>query len=116
MPVQRKWLTLAAVTFASFATTLDNTVVNVALPSIQTDLHLGRSALEWVVNSYVLAFGMLLLASCSADPNKRKLKYLKSGQHYFDQNKFQETLVGWRASDEIEQRHDAKNDHGRDKY
>jgi EmrB/QacA subfamily drug resistance transporter len=62
MPIQRKWLTLAAVTFASFATTLDNTVVNVALPSIQTDLHLGRSALEWVVNSYVLAFGMLLLA------------------------------------------------------
>ena len=62
MFTDRKWLTLAAVTFASFATTLDNTVVNVALPSIQHDLHLGRSGLEWVVNSYVLAFGMLLLA------------------------------------------------------
>jgi EmrB/QacA subfamily drug resistance transporter len=57
----RKWWTLGAVTLAVFVTTLDNTVVNVALPSIQTDLGLGRSALEWVVSSYVLAFGFLLL-------------------------------------------------------
>ena len=42
-------------------TTLDNTVVNVALPSIQADLHLGLSVLAWVVNAYVLSFAVLLL-------------------------------------------------------
>jgi EmrB/QacA subfamily drug resistance transporter len=56
-----RWLTLAAVVFAVFVTTLDNTVVNVALPSIQRDLHLGISGLSWIVNSYVLSFAVLLL-------------------------------------------------------
>src|SRR5262249_10989714 len=39
----------------------DNTVVNVALPSIKDDLGLGQSALEWIVNGYILAFAALLL-------------------------------------------------------
>jgi EmrB/QacA subfamily drug resistance transporter len=56
-----RWLTLAAVVFAVFVTTLDNTVVNVALPSIQRDLHLGISGLSWIVNGYVLSFAVLLL-------------------------------------------------------
>jgi EmrB/QacA subfamily drug resistance transporter len=57
----RRWLALAAVVFAIFVTTLDNTVVNVALPSIQRDLHLSLSGLAWVVNGYVLSFAALLL-------------------------------------------------------
>jgi EmrB/QacA subfamily drug resistance transporter len=57
----RRWWTLAAVVFAVFMTTLDNTVVNVALPSIQHDLHLGLSGLAWVVNGYILSFAVLLL-------------------------------------------------------
>lgn len=56
-----RWLTLSAVVFAVFMTTLDNTVVNVALPSIQADLHLSLSGLAWVVNAYVLSFAVLLL-------------------------------------------------------
>jgi EmrB/QacA subfamily drug resistance transporter len=40
---------------------LDQTIVNVALPSIQTDLHFSQSALAWVVNAYLIAFGGLLL-------------------------------------------------------
>jgi EmrB/QacA subfamily drug resistance transporter len=55
------WPALVAVVFAVFMTTLDNTVVNVALPSIQADLHLGLSGLAWVVNAYVLSFAVLLL-------------------------------------------------------
>ena len=55
------WAALAAVIFAVFMTTLDNTIVNVALPSIQADLHLGLSGLAWVVNAYVLSFAVLLL-------------------------------------------------------
>src|SRR5829696_1474404 len=40
---------------------LDNTVVNVALPSIQGDLGISISELEWIVNGYALTFGVLLL-------------------------------------------------------
>jgi EmrB/QacA subfamily drug resistance transporter len=57
----RRWWTLIGVTFAIFMTTLDNTVVNVALPSIQRDLNIGRAGLEWVVNAYILAFATLML-------------------------------------------------------
>ncbi len=57
----RRWWTLLGVTFAIFMTTLDNTVVNVALPSIQRDLGIGNSGLEWVVNAYILAFATLML-------------------------------------------------------
>jgi EmrB/QacA subfamily drug resistance transporter len=58
----RKWWTLAAVTFGLFMIMLDNTVVNVALPSIQNDLGISQSGLEWVVNAYALTFGVLLLS------------------------------------------------------
>jgi MFS family permease len=40
---------------------LDATIVNVALPSIQSDLHFSQSSLAWVVNAYLIAFGGLLL-------------------------------------------------------
>jgi EmrB/QacA subfamily drug resistance transporter len=57
----RKWWTLAAVSFGLFMIMLDNTVVNVALPSIRRDLGISISELEWVVNAYALTFGVLLL-------------------------------------------------------
>ena len=59
----RKWWTLAAVAFALFMIMLDNTVVNVALPSIEHDLGLSHrfSALEWVVSGYALSFAVLML-------------------------------------------------------
>src|SRR5678815_5066353 len=60
-PENRKWWTLLAVAFGLFMIMLDNTVVNVALPSIERDLHIGISELEWVVNAYALTFGVLLL-------------------------------------------------------
>jgi EmrB/QacA subfamily drug resistance transporter len=60
-PENRKWWTLAAVSFGLFMIMLDNTIVNVALPSIQRDLHIGISELEWVVNGYALTFAVLML-------------------------------------------------------
>ncbi len=57
----RRWWTLAAMCFALFMVMLDNTVVNVALPSIQRDLHTSVAGLEWTVNAYMLAFGVLLV-------------------------------------------------------
>src|SRR5689334_16509221 len=58
----RKWWTLAAVSFGLFMIMLDNTVVNVALPAIARDLHIGLSELEWVVTGYALTFAALLLS------------------------------------------------------
>jgi EmrB/QacA subfamily drug resistance transporter len=60
-PDNRKWLTLAAVSFGLFMIMLDNTVVNVALPSIQRDLRVGLSELEWIVTGYALTFAALML-------------------------------------------------------
>ena len=57
----RRWWTLAAMCFALFMVMLDNTVVNVALPSIQKDLGATVSGLEWTVNAYTLAFAVLLV-------------------------------------------------------
>jgi EmrB/QacA subfamily drug resistance transporter len=58
---RRKWWTLAAVAFGLFMIMLDNTVVNVALPSIQRDLHADLSELEWIVTGYALTFAALML-------------------------------------------------------
>jgi EmrB/QacA subfamily drug resistance transporter len=57
----RKWYTLAAMCFALFMIMLDNTVVNVALPSIQRSLHTDQESLEWTINAYVLTFAALIL-------------------------------------------------------
>jgi EmrB/QacA subfamily drug resistance transporter len=58
---RRKWWTLAAVSFGLFMIMLDNTVVNVALPSIQEDLGAGLSELQWIVTGYALSFAALML-------------------------------------------------------
>jgi EmrB/QacA subfamily drug resistance transporter len=60
-PENRKWWTLVAVSFGLFMIMLDNTVVNVALPSIQRALDAGQSELEWVVVSYALTFATFML-------------------------------------------------------
>jgi len=57
----KKWWTLAAVAFGLFMIMLDNTVVNVALPSIEKDLHITISQLEWIVTAYALVFAALLI-------------------------------------------------------
>ena len=57
----KKWWTLGAVAFGLFMIMLDNTVVNVALPSIQRDLGVQLSELEWVVSGYAITFAALML-------------------------------------------------------
>lgn len=59
----RKWWTLGAMCLSMFMTMLDSGVVNVALPSIQKDLHTTVDQLEWVVNGYTLSFAALLVTS-----------------------------------------------------
>ncbi len=62
------WHVLVVVCFAQFMVVLDATIVNVALPSIQSDLALSPQDLQWVVNAYTLVFGgFLLLGGRAAD-------------------------------------------------
>jgi EmrB/QacA subfamily drug resistance transporter len=56
-----RWLALYVLCTGMLMIVLDVTIVNVALPSIQEDLHFSTSSLAWVVNAYLIAFGGLLL-------------------------------------------------------
>jgi multidrug resistance protein len=58
---REKGIVLLTMCFALAMAMLDNTVVNVAVPSIQKDLSAGFSQLQWIVDAYVLAFASLLL-------------------------------------------------------
>jgi EmrB/QacA subfamily drug resistance transporter len=60
-PENRKWWTLVSVSFGLFMIMLDNTIVNVALPSIRASLHVDQSELEWVVVAYALTFATFML-------------------------------------------------------
>ena len=54
---RRRWLALAVIVAAQFMVVLDVAIVNVALPSIRTDLGFTETSLAWVVNAYLLTFG-----------------------------------------------------------
>jgi EmrB/QacA subfamily drug resistance transporter len=58
---RQRWIALVVLCAGFLMIILDQTIVNVALPSIQTDLHFSQSNLAWVVNAYLIAFGGLLL-------------------------------------------------------
>jgi EmrB/QacA subfamily drug resistance transporter len=65
---RRKWLALALLCTVQFMVVLDVAVVNVALPSIQTDLGFSQEDLQWVISAYALLFGgFLLLGGRAAD-------------------------------------------------
>ena len=70
-------LVLALVCLAQFMVVLDATIVNVALPTLQHDLHFSPSSLQWVINSYTLVFGgFLLLGGRASDLFGRKRLFL----------------------------------------
>src|SRR3712207_3687043 len=63
-----KWLALALLSAVQFMVVLDIAIVNVALPSIQTDLGFSQESLQWVISAYALVFGgFLLLGGRAAD-------------------------------------------------
>ncbi len=71
------WLVLCLVCMAQFMVILDATIVNVALPSIQRDLAMSDSDLQWIVNAYTLVFGgFLLLGGRAGDLAGRKKIFL----------------------------------------
>jgi EmrB/QacA subfamily drug resistance transporter len=71
------WVVLVLICLAQFMVILDATIVNVALPSIQKDLHLSEGSLQWLVNAYTLVFGgFLLLGGRLGDLLGRKRVFL----------------------------------------
>ena len=73
----RRWLTLVVVCFGQLMIMVDATIVNVALPSIQRDLHFTPATLSWVVNAYLIAYGsFLLLAGRAGDLIGRKKVFI----------------------------------------
>jgi EmrB/QacA subfamily drug resistance transporter len=71
------WVVLVLICLAQFMVVLDATIVNVALPSIQRDLHLSEGSLQWIVNAYTLVFGgFLLLGGRAGDLLGRKRLFL----------------------------------------
>src|SRR5229473_4037151 len=76
-PDPRRWLALIVVCFGQLMIVLDSTIVNVALPSIQRDLHFSQADLTWVVNAYLITYGsLLLLAGRAGDLIGRKRVFL----------------------------------------
>ena len=58
---RRRWGALAVIVAAQFMVVLDVAIVNVALPSIKTDLHFSQESLQWVITAYSILFGGVLL-------------------------------------------------------
>ena len=72
-----RWVALAAVSLANFMAYLDNNVSNVAIPTIQRNLHLSVAGLEWIVSSYLLVLaGLLLVGGRVADVYGRRRVFL----------------------------------------
>jgi EmrB/QacA subfamily drug resistance transporter len=74
---RRRWIALIVLCAGFLMIILDQTIVNVALPSIQSDLRFSQSSLAWVVNAYLIAFGgLLLLAGRLGDLTGRRRMFL----------------------------------------
>jgi EmrB/QacA subfamily drug resistance transporter len=60
-PDRRRWVILGLIVMAQFMVVLDVAIVNVALPSIKTDLHFSQVSLQWVITAYAILFGGVLM-------------------------------------------------------
>jgi EmrB/QacA subfamily drug resistance transporter len=70
----RRWLILGVLILALFGVTLDNTILNIALPTLATELRASAGQLQWMVDAYVLVFaGLLLVAGSFSDRYGRRL-------------------------------------------
>src|SRR5579864_1884537 len=74
---RRRWFGLAVLVAAQFMVVLDIAIVNVALPTIKTDLHFSQEGLQWVVTAYSILFGgVLLLGGRMADLLGRRRMFM----------------------------------------
>ena len=77
LSARTRWLALAVLCVTVLIANLDNTVLNVALPTLVRDLHASTSDLQWIVDSYIIVYaGLLLAAGSLADRIGRKKTFL----------------------------------------
>jgi DHA2 family multidrug resistance protein-like MFS transporter len=75
----RRWWILAVLCLSVLLVVVDNTIVNVALPTISRDLHASTSALQWVVDGYTLSFAGLLLLGGNLGDRLGRRRFLQLG-------------------------------------
>ncbi len=80
---RNRWRTLAVLSLSLVVIGLDNTVLNVALPSLQEDLGVWGSTLQWVVDAYMLVFAGLLLAIGNLGDRHGRKRVLQLGLGVF---------------------------------
>src|ERR671933_2696682 len=76
---RHRYLVLAICCMSLFIVGLDNTIVNVALPAIRTDLHASVSALQWIVDAYTLVLASLLMLGGSTADRLGRARIFKVG-------------------------------------
>jgi MFS transporter, DHA2 family, multidrug resistance protein len=79
----RQWWILAVLCLSVLLTVVDNTIVNVALPTISRNLHASTSALQWIVDGYTLAFAGLLLVGGNLGDRLGRKRFLQLGLALF---------------------------------
>src|SRR6201997_5325670 len=79
----RRWWILAVLCLSVLLVVVDNTIVNVALPTISRDLHASTSALQWVVDAYSLSFAGLLLLGGNLGDRLGRRRLLQVGLTLF---------------------------------
>ena len=82
-PYSRRWQALVVLAMSLLIVVVDNTILNVALPSIQTDLDASSSELQWIVDSYLLVFAVLLLMAGSLGDRFGRKRALFTGLGIF---------------------------------
>ena len=110
---RRRWLALAVIVTAQFMVVLDISIVNVALPSIKTDLNFSQENLQWVITAYSIFFGgFLLLGGRLADLLGRRRLFM-AGLLLFTVSSLlcglawsEGSLIAFRPGKPIEQRAD----------
>jgi EmrB/QacA subfamily drug resistance transporter len=101
---RKRWLALAVLVATQFMVVLDVAIVNVALPTIKTDLHFSQESLQWVITAYAILFGgVLLLGGRTADLLGRRRIFV-AGLVLFTASSFLDgiawssgSLIGFRA-------------------
>ncbi len=76
---ERRWLILGALCMSLFIIVMDNTILNVAIPSLITDLGASNSEIQWIIDSYVIVFAGLLLTSGSLSDRFGRKGALQAG-------------------------------------
>src|SRR5438067_13646651 len=90
---QRRWLILAVLCLSLLVIVVDNSILNVAIPTLERDLHASNSELQWMVDSYTLVFAGLLLTAGSLGDRFGRRGALQLGMAVFGLGSVASALV-----------------------